>query len=154
MGRRPASCFWKEFYAWITRSRDRSTRSWEINSWKNHPVSGSKVSKDDSDGSGCFSSRSPRSRNSGPGAPREIPFILSDGSGPHLAFADGRQVFLLSRRCSSSQACPCLLSFYRWQHSGLWRCPQVWDHGSLSTWACRQLLFGEKDWSRTNRIGF
>ena len=27
-------------------------------------------------------------------------FILSDGSGPHLAFADGRQVFLLSRRGS------------------------------------------------------
>ena len=27
---------------------------------------------------------------------------------------DGRQVFLLSRRGSSSQACPCLLSFYRW----------------------------------------
>ena len=31
-----------------------------------------------------------------------------------LAFADGRQVFLLSRRGPSSQACPCLLSFYRW----------------------------------------
>ena len=41
-------------------------------------------------------------------------YLLSDGSGPHLAFADGRQVFLLSRRGSSSQACPCLLSFYRW----------------------------------------
>ena len=29
-----------------------------------------------------------------------------------IAFADGRQVFLLSRRGSSSQARPCLLLFY------------------------------------------
>ncbi len=79
--------------------------------WKNHPIRGSKVSKDDSDGSGCFSTRSPRSRNSGHGAPWEISLVLSDGSGPHLAFADGRQVFLLSRRSPSSQACPCLFHF-------------------------------------------
>ena len=37
-----------------------------INSWENHPVSGSKVSKDDSDGSGCSFDKISQAKKFGP----------------------------------------------------------------------------------------
>ena len=78
-----------------------------------------KYPKDDSDGSRCFCQDLPGQEIRAMGRRgKYLLFYLTDLVLISHLRMEGK-VFLLSRRGSSSQACPCLLSFHRWWYSGL-----------------------------------